>query len=77
MSGKTALQEVLEGVGEISRLAVEMAELEEKLSHELSEDEMTATLDRYGDVRRRYSARTGSSQHFAGRRRLLYRIPSS
>jgi len=59
MSGRTALQEVLDGAGQFATLAAELAELEEKLSTELDEDEMTAVLERYGDARHEFEAAGG------------------
>ncbi|HEY4001233.1 MAG TPA: ABC-F family ATP-binding cassette domain-containing protein [Candidatus Xenobia bacterium] len=59
MKGRTALQEVLEGAGPVSRLAAEMAVLEQKLSEPLDEDEMQATIERYGDVQHEFEVAGG------------------
>ncbi|NDD27636.1 MAG: ABC transporter ATP-binding protein [Proteobacteria bacterium] len=59
MSGRSALQEVLDGAGPISRLAAEIAELEAKLSEPLDDDEMQRVLDRYGDVRHDFETAGG------------------
>lgn len=59
MSGRTALQQVLDGAGPVSELAAEMAELEEKLSQPLSDEEMEKTLERYGDVRHEFEVAGG------------------
>lgn len=59
MSGCTAMQHVLDGAGNFATLAAELAELEEKLSTELSEDEMQQVLERYGDARHEFDAAGG------------------
>lgn len=56
MSGRTVIAEVLAGAGRVSELAMEIAELEKKLEEPLDEDEMTAVLERYGDVRTEFDA---------------------
>jgi ATP-binding cassette, subfamily F, member 3 len=56
MSGRTVMQEVMAGAGRVAELAIEIAELEKKLEEELDADEMTAVLERYGDLRTEFDA---------------------
>jgi ATP-binding cassette subfamily F protein 3 len=59
MSGRTVLQEVLDGAGKVAQLAETIADMEERLSQDLDEDEMTKLLERYGDVRDEFEALGG------------------
>jgi ATP-binding cassette subfamily F protein 3 len=59
MSGHTAIQEVMEGAGMVATLAIKIGELEHKLGEDLTEDEMTAALDLYGDLRAEFEAAGG------------------
>jgi ATP-binding cassette subfamily F protein 3 len=59
MSGHSALHEVLSGAGPVVSLAEEMTRLEHKLSEPLSDDDMAATLERYGDVRHEFEEAGG------------------
>lgn len=59
MTGSTAIAEVLGSAGEVARLSTQIAALEEKLGQELSDDEMTATLEKYGDVRHAFEVAGG------------------
>ena len=59
MSGRTAIQEVMEGAGKVASLAVTLGELEHRLGEDLTEDEMNATLERYGDLRHEFEAAGG------------------
>lgn len=58
MSGRTVLEEALEGAGQ-GTLLHELAALEAKLSEPLDEDEMTEVLERYGDARERFEKSGG------------------
>ncbi|MBI3926379.1 MAG: ABC-F family ATP-binding cassette domain-containing protein [Armatimonadetes bacterium] len=58
MTGSSALGEVLEGTG-YRGLLEEIHALEEKLSEPLEEDEMTAVLERYGDLRTEFDTAGG------------------
>lgn len=59
MSGRTVLQEVLAGAGRVAELSEEIAAIEERLAHELEEEEMTRLLDQYGDLRHNFEALGG------------------
>ncbi len=59
MSGRTVLQEVLAGAGRVAHLSEQIAALEERLAHELEEDEMTRLLEQYGDLRHDFEALGG------------------
>ena len=58
MSGRTALEEAMEGAGQGALLA-ELAELEHRLSEPLSDAEMERVLDQYGDARHRFEESGG------------------
>ncbi|MCO4772134.1 MAG: ABC-F family ATP-binding cassette domain-containing protein [Deltaproteobacteria bacterium] len=53
-TGKTVLEQVIEGAGEVGLLATELAELEPKLSDPDAAD-FNAVLERYGDVQERFA----------------------
>lgn len=59
MSGRSVLQEVLDGAGKVSELAARLSEMEERLGEEMDEDEMTRLLERYGDLREEFEALGG------------------
>ncbi|MFN8610210.1 MAG: ABC-F family ATP-binding cassette domain-containing protein [Vulcanimicrobiota bacterium] len=59
MSGHSVLAEVMAGAGKVADLADKIADLEERLGQEMSEDEMTRLLERYGDVREEFEALGG------------------
>lgn len=54
MSGRTAVAEVMDGVGPVSELAAELKELEVALADPDRADEMEALVERYGEVQGRY-----------------------
>jgi ATPase subunit of ABC transporter with duplicated ATPase domains len=54
MSGKSAVLEVIDGVGPVSALAAEMAELEAAMGDPDRADEMDDLIARYGDVQGRF-----------------------
>lgn len=55
MSGNTALEEVLKGAGSVYAIGEELAALEERMAHGLSDAEM----DRYGSLQTEFIARDG------------------
>ena len=59
MSGRTVLQEVLDGAGKVAQLAESIAQMEERLGQDMDEEEMTKLLERYGDVRDEFEALGG------------------
>ena len=59
MRGKTVLNEVLSSVGPLEKVKKELLELESKLSQELSDSEMTKTLDRYGELQTQFEEMGG------------------
>jgi ATP-binding cassette, subfamily F, member 3 len=59
MSGRTVLQEVMAGAGKVAELAEKIADIEHRLGDEMTEDEMTRMLDRYGDLRHEFETLGG------------------
>jgi ATP-binding cassette subfamily F protein 3 len=62
MSGRTALEEVMAGVGRVSELARLIAQCERKLQGEdgeLSDDEMMSVVEKYGEYQLEFEARDG------------------
>ena len=63
MGGRTALEEVMAGAGQVSKLAAEIANLEKQLEESavnpISDDDMEKLLERYGDVQSEFQARGG------------------
>ena len=59
MAGKSALLEVMDGVGPVSTLAAEMAELEAAMGDPDRADEMDEILARYSDVQGRFDELDG------------------
>jgi ATPase subunit of ABC transporter with duplicated ATPase domains len=59
MSGKSAVLEVIDGVGPVSTLATEMAELEAAMGDPDRADEMDDLLARYGEVQGRFDELDG------------------
>jgi len=54
MSGRSAAAEVMDGAGDVSRVAAELAELEAALSNPDQADEMDSLLERFGEVQARF-----------------------
>jgi ATPase subunit of ABC transporter with duplicated ATPase domains len=54
MSGRSVLEETMAGAGEVSRLAVEMAELEQAMADPDRTGELDALVARFGDVQPRF-----------------------
>src|ERR1700748_3894450 len=59
MSGQTAVQAVMDGVGPVSALALEMAKLEGAMIDPDQADEMDALIERYGEVQGRFEELDG------------------
>ncbi|MBS1960169.1 MAG: ABC-F family ATP-binding cassette domain-containing protein [Bdellovibrionales bacterium] len=60
MKGRSALEEVLAGVGRVSELARLIGECEKKLqSGDLGDDEMMEVVEKYGEYQLEYEARDG------------------
>jgi ATP-binding cassette subfamily F protein 3 len=62
MKGRSALEEVMAGVGKVSALAKKIAECERKLQGldgELSDDEMMSIVEKYGEYQLEFEARDG------------------
>ena len=59
MSGRSAVAEVMEGVGPVSEVAAELKELEAAMADPDRADEMDAIIERYGEVQQRFSELDG------------------
>jgi len=59
MSGQSAVAAVMDGVGPVSALATEMAELEAAMADPEQADEMDALVERYGEVQARFGELDG------------------
>ena len=59
MAGRSAVVEVIDGVGPVSALAAEMAELEAAMADPDRADEMDEIITRYGDAQERYDELDG------------------
>ena len=59
MAGRSAVAEVMDGIGPVSALAAEMAELEAAMADPDRFDEMDAIIARYGDVQQSYDELDG------------------
>jgi len=59
MSGRSAVAEVMDGVGPISEVAAELKELEAAMADPDRADEMDAIIERYGEVQQRFSELDG------------------
>ncbi|WP_430398976.1 ribosomal protection-like ABC-F family protein [Ferrovibrio sp.] len=59
MSGQSAVAAVMDGVGPVSALAAEMAELEAAMVDPERADEMDAIIERYGEVQGRFQELDG------------------
>ena len=59
MAGRSAVVEVMDGIGPVSALAAEMAELEAAMADPDRFDEMDAIIARYGDVQQSYDELDG------------------
>ncbi|MBN9021454.1 MAG: ABC-F family ATP-binding cassette domain-containing protein [Rhizobiales bacterium] len=59
MAGRSAVVEVIDGVGPVSALAAEMAELEAAMADPDRADEMDEIITRYGEVQERYGELDG------------------
>ncbi|MBP7338496.1 ABC-F family ATP-binding cassette domain-containing protein [Niveispirillum sp.] len=54
MSGRSAVQEVMDGAGPVSEVAKELASLEEAMADPDQADRMDAIIERYGEVQARF-----------------------
>ncbi|MFV3078083.1 ABC-F family ATP-binding cassette domain-containing protein [Niveispirillum fermenti] len=54
MSGRSAVQEVMDGAGPVSTVAKELASLEEAMADPGQADRMDAIIERYGEVQARF-----------------------
>lgn len=54
MSGRSAVQEVMDGAGPVSEVAKEMASLEAAMADPDQADQMDAIIERYGEVQARF-----------------------
>lgn len=59
MSGRSAVAEVMDGVGPVSEVAAELKELEAAMADPDRADEMDAIIERYGEVQQRFSELDG------------------
>ncbi len=59
MSGRSAVQEVMNGAGPVSEVAAELAELEAAMSDPDQMDRMDEIIERYGEVQGRYEELDG------------------
>ena len=59
MAGRSAVAEVMDGVGAVSELASELATLEAKMADPDQADNMDAILERFGDVQARFEELDG------------------
>jgi ATPase subunit of ABC transporter with duplicated ATPase domains len=59
MAGRSAVAEVMDGVGPVSALAAEMAELEAAMGNPDRADEMDQIIERYGEVQGRFDELDG------------------
>lgn len=59
MSGRSAVAEVMDGVGPVSDVAAELKELEAAMADPDRADEMDAIIERYGEVQQRFSELDG------------------
>lgn len=63
MAGRSAVEEVIAGAGKISKLAVDIAEMEKRLedsaSNPISDDDMQVLLDKYAEAQEEFQQRDG------------------
>jgi len=59
MSGRSAVTEVMDGVGPVSEVAAELKELEAAMADPDRADEMEAIIERYGEVQHRFTELDG------------------
>ena len=59
MSGRSAVTEVMDGVGPVSEVAAELKELESAMADPDRADEMEAIIERYGEVQHRFTELDG------------------
>src|SRR3569623_2008197 len=59
MAGRSAVAEVMDGVGPVSEVAAELKELEAAMADPERADEMEAIIERYGEVQQRFTELDG------------------
>ncbi len=59
MSGRSAVSEVMDGVGPVSAVAIELKELETAMADPDRADEMDDIITRYGEVQARFEELDG------------------
>lgn len=59
MQGRTVLEETMAGVANLAMLQQKIAEMENRLATPMSDDEMTAVLEAYGEAQAQFEARGG------------------
>ncbi len=59
MSGRSAVAEVMDGVGPVSEIAAELKQLEDAMSDPEQADNMESILERYGEVQARFQELDG------------------
>lgn len=59
MSGRSAVAEVMDGVGPVSEIAIELKQLEDAMSDPEQADKMEEILERYGEVQARFQELDG------------------
>src|SRR3546814_3834271 len=62
MSGQSAVAAVMDGVGPVSALAAEMAQLEAAMVDPEQADQMEAIIERYGEVQGRFRSEEHPSE---------------
>lgn len=59
MHGRTVLEETMAGVEDLAQLKIKISEMETRLAEPMSDDEMAALLEAYGDAQATFEARGG------------------
>ncbi len=68
MSGQSAVAAVMDGIGPVSALATEMAQLEAAMADPEQADKMDAMIERYGEVQGRFQELDGYALDARGAR---------
>jgi ATP-binding cassette, subfamily F, member 3 len=61
MHGRTVLEETMAGVEDLAALKSQISEMEMRLAEPMSDDEMSALLEKYGDAQATFESRCQSS----------------
>ncbi len=59
MAGRSALEETMSAVAEVTELAVQIAEMETAMAEPMDDDALAALLERYGDAQEEFEHRGG------------------